>query len=47
MIWEDKDRWHVLFEGNYAIVATEKEAEEKLRAWKGEEAPATWSFPSE
>lgn len=45
MIWEDKGRWHVLFEKNYAIVATESEAEEKLRVWKGE--PDSWSLTNE
>lgn len=35
MIWEDKGRWHVKHDGNYAIVASKVEAESRLAKWKG------------
>lgn len=34
-IWEDKGRWHAKYKHNYAITATQGEAENKVRQWKG------------
>jgi hypothetical protein len=34
-IWEDKGRWHAKYKHNYAITATQTEAENKVRQWKG------------
>ena len=34
-IWEDKGRWHAKDKHNYAITATQDEAENKVRQWKG------------
>lgn len=34
-IWEDKGRWHAKYKHNYAITATQNEAENKVRQWKG------------
>lgn len=34
-IWEDKGRWHAKYKHNYAITATQAEAENKVRQWKG------------
>ena len=42
-IWEDKGRWHAKYKHNYAITATQGEAENKVRQWKGlavKDAPA-------
>lgn len=34
-IWEDKGRWHAKYKHNYSITATQAEAENKVRQWKG------------
>ena len=34
-IWEDKGRWHAKYKHNYATTATQDEAENKVRQWKG------------
>ena len=34
-IWEDKGRWHAKYKHNYTIVATEAEAVNRVRGWKG------------
>lgn len=34
-IWEDKGRWHAKYKHCYAITATQTEAENKVRQWKG------------
>jgi len=40
MIMKDsKGRWHVQYEKNYSICASESAAKAKLALWKGEAAP--------
>ena len=34
-VWEDKGRWHAKYKHNYTIVATEAEAVNRVRGWKG------------
>ena len=34
-IWEDKGRWHAKYKHCYAITATQTQAENKVRQWKG------------
>jgi hypothetical protein len=42
-IWEDKGRWHAKYKHNYAITATQGEAENKVRQWKGLAVKADWA----
>ena len=45
-VWEDKGRWHAKYKHNYTIVATEAEAINRVRGWKGLSVKATAPAPA-